>query len=68
MNAVVSTGGGGHRSVAAWWRGRYGFRMLLEIALCAALLERESLERDELAALLGTTPRPSEGLEIDATH
>jgi hypothetical protein len=38
MNAVVSTGGGGHRSVATWWRGRYGFRMLLEIALCAALL------------------------------
>ena len=28
MNAVVSTGGGEHRSVASWWRGRYGFRML----------------------------------------
>jgi hypothetical protein len=38
MNAVVSTGGGGHRSVASWWRGRYGFRMFIEIALCGALL------------------------------
>jgi len=38
MNAVVSTGGGGRRSVATWWRGRYGFRMLVEIALCGALL------------------------------
>lgn len=26
------------RSVAAWWRGRYGFRMLFEISLCAGLL------------------------------
>ena len=38
MNAVVSTGGGDRRSVATWWRGRYGFRMLVEIALCGALL------------------------------
>ena len=38
MNAVVSTGGDGHRSVASWWRGRYGFRMFIEIALCGALL------------------------------
>ena len=38
MNAAVSTSGGGHRSVASWWRGRYGSRMLLEIALCGALL------------------------------
>ena len=38
MNAVVSTGGGDHRSVASWWRGRYGFRMFIEIALCGALL------------------------------
>ena len=38
MNAVVSTGGGDRRSVASWWHGRYGFRMLVEIALCGALL------------------------------
>jgi hypothetical protein len=38
MNAVVSTGGGDRRSVATWWHGRYGFRMLVEIALCGALL------------------------------
>jgi PAP2 superfamily len=38
MNAVASTGGSDHRSVASWWRGRYGFRMLVEIALCGALL------------------------------
>ena len=38
MNAVVSTDDGNHRSLAPWWHGRYGFRMLLEIALCGALL------------------------------
>jgi hypothetical protein len=38
MNAVVSTDDGDHRSLASWWHGRYGFRMLLEIALCGALL------------------------------
>jgi PAP2 superfamily len=38
MNGVVSSGGGSHRSVASWWHGRYGFRMLVEIALCGALL------------------------------
>ena len=38
MNAVVSTSGGDRRSVASWWHGRYGFRMLVEIALCGALL------------------------------
>jgi len=38
MNAVVSTNGGDHRSFASWWRGRYGFRMFIEIALCGALL------------------------------
>jgi hypothetical protein len=38
MNAVVSTGGGDRRSLASWWYGRYGFRMLVEIALCGALL------------------------------
>ena len=38
MDAVMSTGSGERRSVAAWWRGRYGFRMLVEIALCGALL------------------------------
>jgi cell division protease FtsH len=36
--------------------------------LCAALLERESLERDELAALLGTPPRTAAALEIAAAH
>src|SRR5918994_2265894 len=38
MNAVVSTGGGDRRSLSSWWHGRYGFRMLVEIALCGALL------------------------------
>lgn len=38
MNAVMSTDSGERRSVASWWRGRYGFRMLIEIALCGALL------------------------------
>jgi hypothetical protein len=34
----MSTDSGERRSVASWWRGRYGFRMLIEIALCGALL------------------------------
>jgi hypothetical protein len=38
MNAVVSSRGGDRRSLASWWYGRYGFRMLVEIALCGALL------------------------------
>jgi PAP2 superfamily len=38
MNAVMSTSSSERRSVATWWRGRYGFRMLVEIALCGALL------------------------------
>ena len=35
--------------------------------LCAALLEHESLERDELAALLGTSPGPAIGIGVAAT-
>ena len=38
MNAVMSTDNGERRSVASWWRGRYGYRMFVEIALCGALL------------------------------
>jgi hypothetical protein len=39
MNLAVSTSdAGSRRSVASWWRSRYGARMLLEILLCGALL------------------------------
>ena len=39
MNVAVPTSSAGNRrSVASWWRSRYGARMLLEILLCGALL------------------------------
>ena len=39
MGMAVSTGGEGRsRSVATWWRSRYGAQMLVEIGIVAALL------------------------------
>ena len=36
--AVRARGGGVSGSLAAWWRSRYGARLLFEIAICAGLL------------------------------
>lgn len=40
MGSAVSTQGGGgtRRSVASWWRSRYGSQLALEIAICGGLL------------------------------
>jgi len=39
MGTAVSTGGHGtSRSVASWWRGRYGAKLLFEVFICGALL------------------------------
>jgi PAP2 superfamily len=39
MSMAVTTGQAGiRRSVAAWWRGRYGAQLAFEVALCGALL------------------------------
>ncbi len=39
MNMAVTTGQAGiRRSVASWWRGRYGAQLVFEVALCGALL------------------------------
>lgn len=39
MNMAVFSGHeGGRRSLASWWRGRLGSQLLVEIALCGALL------------------------------
>lgn len=40
MGTAVQTDGGGgiQRSIASWWRSRYGSRLLLEIGICGALL------------------------------
>ncbi len=36
--AVQSRGSGTTRLVASWWRSRYGFHLLIEIAICGSLL------------------------------
>jgi hypothetical protein len=39
MGTAVSTGGErASRSLASWWRGRYGAKLLFEILICGALL------------------------------
>jgi PAP2 superfamily len=39
MSMMVTTGQAGiRRSVASWWRGRYGAQLAFEVALCGALL------------------------------
>ncbi len=39
MGAAVTTRSSGSvRSVAAWWRGRYGAQLMVEIAICGGLL------------------------------
>ena len=39
MSVAVPTGDTEtHRSLASWWRGRYGGRLLVQIAFCGALL------------------------------
>lgn len=35
--AAMTTDGGNRRSVALWWRGRYGGRMAIELVLCGGL-------------------------------
>ena len=36
--AVNTQESGSPGSIASWWRGRYGFQMLVEIGIVAALL------------------------------
>ena len=38
MGTAVSTGRERPRSLASWWRGRYGAKLLFEIFICGALL------------------------------
>jgi hypothetical protein len=39
MSMMVTTGQAGiRRSVASWWRGRYGAQLAFEVSLCGALL------------------------------
>jgi hypothetical protein len=60
MNVAVSTGGADdRRSVASWWRGRYGAQLAFEIALCGALLviyrAIRTLTRSDLRAAFANT-------------
>lgn len=59
MGAAVSTGSESRRSLASWWRGRYGARMLIEIMLCGALLviyrAIRTINKTDMRAAFGNT-------------